>query len=258
MLIRIACDKLEALEDETIFERFNENGRAMDEEACKWEASWRDDANSFLHRPRAFNMAGLGRPDYVADYEHWGRSAFFELGEIVFLTVGLEPHVDLIKEMTETPLHGKSPFPEAVFLTRRADQLSRQFDPHGYSKRVTPDLLLAWINKVKFQVHPGFEAMLSLMVERDLAAEQPSVLKRDSSEDLKKPMEGRELASVSKLLTALAIHEFGYDPTQRRSPIPQEIQDICDQLGLPISSDTIRKYLQMGAKYLPDDWKPDK
>ncbi|MFG5382454.1 hypothetical protein [Yoonia sp. R2-816] len=71
-------------------------------------------------------------------------------------------------------------------------------------------------------------------------------------------MEGRELASLSKLLTAIAIHEYGYDPTQRRSPIPQAIQDTCDKLGLPMSADTIRKYLQIGAKHLPKDWKPDK
>ncbi|MFG5382453.1 hypothetical protein [Yoonia sp. R2-816] len=173
--IKIVRDKLEDLEDETIFTRFDERGRATDEETREWTSTWRSDANDILRRQRAFNMAGLGKPDYLADYEHWGRSAFFELREVVFLSVGLEPHTDLIEEMAEIPQRGKSPFPEAVFLMRRADQLSRQFDPHGYSERVAPEPLFAWINKVSLQVHPGFDAMLSLMVERDVTVE-PQVI----------------------------------------------------------------------------------
>ena len=69
--------------------------------------------------------------------------------------------------------------------------------------------------------------------------------------------EGREVASLAKLLTAIAIEEYGYDPASRRSPIPREIQDIATRLGLSVSQDTIRKYLQMGARYLPKDHQND-
>lgn len=72
------------------------------------------------------------------------------------------------------------------------------------------------------------------------------------------PLEGRELVSVSKLLTAIAIDAYGYDPAAKRGPIPTELQGISDKLGLGVSADTIRKYLQTGAKYLPKDWKADK
>jgi hypothetical protein len=68
--------------------------------------------------------------------------------------------------------------------------------------------------------------------------------------------ENREKTSLSKLLVAVAIDAYGYDPTARRSPIPNEIQNIAAALGLTVSTDTIRQYLQMGARHLPRDWKP--
>ncbi len=54
----------------------------------------------------------------------------------------------------------------------------------------------------------------------------------------------------------MAIDNYGYVPDARRGPIPKEIQDMMAALGLEISQDTIRKYLQIGAKHLPKDWKP--
>lgn len=62
---------------------------------------------------------------------------------------------------------------------------------------------------------------------------------------------------MSKIIAAMAIREYGYDPSSKRGPIPREIEGIAAELGIDITHDTIRTYLQMGARYLPKDWKPN-
>ncbi len=86
---------------------------------------------------------------------------------------------------------------------------------------------------------------------------QSNDIPKDDGKVSDKSLEGREIASMSKLLTAIAITEYGYDTQNRRSPIQREIQELADLLGLSVSQDTIRKYLRTGAKYLLRDWKPD-
>ena len=58
---------------------------------------------------------------------------------------------------------------------------------------------------------------------------------------------------MAKLLTAIAIEEYGYKPNSRRSPIPGEIESICDRQGLPVSKETILKYLRLGTSHLLKD-----
>ena len=60
----------------------------------------------------------------------------------------------------------------------------------------------------------------------------------------------REVQAVARILTAIAIEEYGYVPQAPRSPIPNEIRDITQRAGIPVSPDTIRKYLQIGSKHL--------
>lgn len=61
---------------------------------------------------------------------------------------------------------------------------------------------------------------------------------------------------MAKLLVAIAIEQFGYDPGSKRSPIPTELEDVAARLGLELSHDTILKYLRLGAQHLPKNWKP--
>ena len=57
----------------------------------------------------------------------------------------------------------------------------------------------------------------------------------------------REVRSLARLLTAIAIEEYGYQPSALRSPIPKEMESICDRQGLSVTRDTILKFLRLGA-----------
>lgn len=49
----------------------------------------------------------------------------------------------------------------------------------------------------------------------------------------------------------MAVDGYGYIPTASRSPLPKEIEGVLDRLGIPVSDDTIRKWLKEAAEQLP-------
>ena len=59
--------------------------------------------------------------------------------------------------------------------------------------------------------------------------------------------------SLLKLVIAMAIDGYGYDPEQRKSPVTKEIVEATQKAGIPLDSDTVRKYLKAGAELLPRD-----
>ena len=57
--------------------------------------------------------------------------------------------------------------------------------------------------------------------------------------------------SLLKLVAVLAATGYGYDPTQKKSPIPAQIQNDADLLDISLDVDTIRKWLKESSEYLP-------
>ncbi|WP_143083570.1 hypothetical protein [Nitrosomonas communis] len=54
-----------------------------------------------------------------------------------------------------------------------------------------------------------------------------------------------------RVLAAIAIDAYGYDPEAKKSPIPQEISDVLSKQGISLSSRTIRDFLKEGINLLP-------
>lgn len=64
----------------------------------------------------------------------------------------------------------------------------------------------------------------------------------------------RERKSMLRLIVGLAMQGYRYDPKALRSSIPKEISDNLDLIGLPLDTDTIRKYLREGQELLPPEF----
>lgn len=256
-LIKTITDTLNARDVDWFQGKYGPSGRALNEEAAEEQEIWRREARRMTDKLMPWFEAGLGLPDYVPDFDYWSLIPFFELEEITLLSLGLEP-VDVFKELLATPL---SPNPTVKpvyeFMMRRHELIVRTFGRGNFTSRSKPEELAAWVHAVKLDAHNGFLKMVGSLKGYQ-TINQVGKTNVSSAEDAteRKP-DSREIASMSKLLTAIAIQEYGYSPSDRRSPIPNEIESIADRLGLSVSSDTIRKYLQTGAKYLPKDWKPD-
>jgi len=247
-------NELSKIDDMEIAKRFSVDGIPLLESSKTWANRLRREIDEKFVRLSVWLKIPLFRTRSLADFEHWARSEFLTVDEVVWLSVGLEPEENLMKLIKPYDDNGRTQKLEGVaeYMSRHKETIRRKFDPHDYGHK--PDLatLYSWIKAVNLDVHSGFLNMLKSRFERGKQFGTVK-LRDDDSEQI----DGREKLSMSKLIAAMAIDCYGYDPRARRSDIPNEIQGIADRLGLDISSDTIRKYLKNGSELIPEDWKPE-
>ena len=112
--------------------------------------------------------------------------------------------------------------------------------------RLSADRLLDWIVESEFPTTEAFIGVLKRAGER-------TNLRTSSKNGDNEKLDKREVATVAKVITALAIDGYGYQPNSKRSPIPGELEGVCDRLGLSVSRETILKYLRMGSKFLNEN-----
>lgn len=245
---------LDDFDEGWFLENFDAAGEATDDTAKRKQAAWKLEAERFQKFIFQWYQAGLGRPNLMADFDYWSMMAKFNVVEITLLSLGLEPTDYFRERLDPEKMRRRKTCPADDFATRRLEVFRRKFAQGNLRGTVLPMELVKWVRAVRLDSHPAFLRMIDSIDAR----ENGSILQGTYTQDtvdlgLDRAPEGREVASLSKLLTAIAMDAYGYRPEDRRSPIPREIQDIADRLGLSVSQDTIRKYLQIGAKYLPAD-----
>ncbi|MFC6586056.1 hypothetical protein [Sulfitobacter pacificus] len=241
-------------QDEELLDNFSSTGIPTAEWSKQWVSNYQAEVKAAFSSASKWHRIELFRTKELADFKHWGRSEFLSVNEVVWLSVGLEPKEEFVKAAMpskRTKLDGK--FDEVIeYMTRHREIIRRKFDPNSFGDHPDFKGLQEWIDEVQLEVHPGFANMLAARHKR----KHTNKITGRTDRSLE-PMDGRERASMVKLITAMAIDAYGYDPKSRRSAIPNEIQGIADRLGLEITSETIRKYLKVGAEALPEDWKPE-
>ena len=60
----------------------------------------------------------------------------------------------------------------------------------------------------------------------------------------------KAVTSLLKMVIAMAMEGYRYDPLSLRSQIPSEIVNDVEKLGLSIDADTVRKWLREGTELL--------
>jgi hypothetical protein len=83
---------------------------------------------------------------------------------------------------------------------------------------------------------------------RKLEAEQ----NHPSDQSKEKLLSTRERETLLKLIIGMAVDAYGYDPLATRSPLPKELSQILALQGIPISDDTIRKWLKEATQLWPN------
>lgn len=61
----------------------------------------------------------------------------------------------------------------------------------------------------------------------------------------------RTIETLQKILIAVAMDGYGYDPAARSSTVVGDIQAALDKIGLTVSENTIRTHLKAGAAMVP-------
>jgi len=85
--------------------------------------------------------------------------------------------------------------------------------------------------------------------------EEPTEEQLPSSDNLPtlKKENPKSIDSLTKMVIAMAIDGYGFDPTEKKSPIPGQITQCVETLGFSIDIDTVRKWLKAGADIIPRD-----
>ena len=232
-------------------------------------------------------------PNSRADFLHWAKATYWTLEEAIALSFGKSPEVVNWKRLEQ--YKGVSPFVAEYAKVRdlaiRAKNWKQLYDPVqpgvflAWAKRndfsypekleglvtrygqnigdwkTAYDNLKTNYDALQTQFDELTENTKQIGIERD---ERISALveERDALLGLVaefraagKPLYPKERESVLKLIIGMAIEGYRYDPSISRSPTTKEITDDLSKVGLPISEDTVRKWLKEAAGLLPIDMK---
>ena len=209
-----------------------------------------------LSNPDKFYLMALGaHPHERANFSMWANNDSFTEVELMWLSIGLEPNTHLL-DAFQAFKNGKRGVPRYVGeeAEKRLKIIKRSKTLQSYgSFPISGRNAFEWINSIELRSPSGFRKMLETVALRLEGKAVSAVKIADVGSD---QLDSRERAAMSKLIAAMAIDCYGFDPTAKRSDIPNEIQGIADRLGLQLSTNTIRKYLRQGSELLPDDWEP--
>jgi hypothetical protein len=224
-----------------------------------------------------------------ADFGYWAKLSYWSIEEAVALVLGRDPKHANRKGIG--PYLQVSPF--ARLYEQTLELANRAVGVQQLTNATLPGAFLAWAKRYDIAVPVELEVAVTKYGHfirdwktlHDQAAEQRDAgLQRESklAEAIKilkghideqqrqtktaaksapeganppKEADPRELESLRKLSIGLAIVAFGYDPAERRTNTVSEIASDLAQLGIPLSDDTIRKHLKLGAELLPPGWQ---
>lgn len=204
-------------------------------------------------RSRGKLIAMGAYPDELADYKHWALRDKFTNDEFVWLSIGLEPVAylsDFLGNGSGKAIERQTDIGIEANRRKQIFDRSRDFDP--FSKSVAIDVAHDWFAKVELATPDGFAPMLETGWKR-LRGEIEGQPEKAMTNSIEKSPDPREIRSMARLITAIAIAEYGYDPTVKRSPIPNRIESICALHGLEVTADTIRRYLKIGGDIAVDE-----
>jgi hypothetical protein len=211
-----------------------------------WLKDLRRDLDRLKQTEPPWHAGGFGHPAHRADFDYWSKMATFSIDELLCLSLGIEPASFDKDSLARLEKKEKSAnlWPSLIFLLRRKEQLERRFGPYS----ISPNDFLEWRDQVAFDAHPDFVRLLRLYHAggKQPTSQAGSGLKADK----------REIDKIALLFTAMAMELYGYQPKASRSQVPKEIADRAASLGLSVTDDTVRKYLKLGASFLPEGWDP--
>lgn len=233
----------------------------------------------------------FNQPHAAADFDHWCKAEHWSLDEAIALVMGKAPEIvswDKIKAFSNI-----SPFVKQYArlrdLAERAKVWQKLFDPvlpviflkWAEDNDISmPAELQGNVTKLRGKLvdwKKNYDELRSMYDQHihdwkgiaekrknlldasylridELQAELAAIKDAPPVSDPAKPQSPIERQSMLKAIYAMAARGYGYDPTQKRSTIVSEIVTDLELTGLPLSEDTIRRYLKEALENL-GEWK---
>ena len=260
-LFALSQDNFSALYQKTVEER----GRLAE------IAARRDEEARFFNQRSA-----------LADYHYWTKADYWTLDEAIVLALGRDPNV--VTAANLAPFRLTSPFVANFLrlqnLALRAKATGKLFDP------VLPVLFVAWaIDKgidipapmrdlimaqaapIDWEGHSKKQSDLIELLEKRVTRQQTEIdtLRASLAESearasaIPAPAEATakkqspvERDNMLMVILAVAVDAYGHKPETDRSTTVSDIRNAVEKLGLALSDDTIRRYLNKGEALVPE------
>lgn len=197
-------------------------------------------------------------------FDYWAKASFWKIEEATALLLERNPKVvtlEAAKADRKGSRIGRS-FKDLHELLRRA-YLARQI-----GEKSTPGRLLAWAKRNRIPVPADLETAVRDhghqvadwktafdQKQQDAVGlqERLAVLEqnRAASPSPQQELGTRERESLLRLIIGMAVKGYAFAPHSGRSAVPKEIANDLELLGIPLSDDTVRKYLREGTELLP-------
>ena len=218
------------------------------------DAFWNDDDPADDRTADEF----FGR-DPSADYSYWSRVAHLTPEEAAALAFGFDPRIVHWNNLEGRDHPFVKIFADRVRVIRRAQEIGELLE------RIRPVEFIEWAKKKGIDFPSEFESAVQLrgngfrdwqadyaqlVEERDALAAEVQRLREKTS--LSKPLLQSEREAMLKIIAAMAVKGYSY-VADGNSKVPQEITDDAAGIGIAVDVKTVRKYLQVAARFYSKD-----
>ena len=180
-----------------------------------------------------------------SDYKFWARKSIWTPDEAALLSLGFVP-TDSVVGMFEK-LDDQSSL-KCLLLKEFSERFNLIIDANRSGELNAdgnPVDLLKWFIRLEFELPKGL-AETVFRIQTTERFEKPSGVQESQYSD-------REKQTLLKLVAAMAVGGYGFNPASSRNPATKDIQSDLDQLGIGLDQKTILKWLREAANNLPDD-----
>jgi hypothetical protein len=185
---------------------------------------------------------------------NWALAPTWTLEEGACLANNLSPRLMLGRDSFPRP------HPAADSVNRLLEFALRARRQRQISSHPTPAEFIAWSEGVGFP----FDAKWLKTIGEPRVDDGPAI--REAMDSISTPNPAAEPTqappipeqepgtrtreTMLKIIIGLAVDGHGYDPRSRRSEVPGSVAKELSALGIPVTAETVRKYLDEGAKLL--------
>jgi hypothetical protein len=189
---------------------------------------------------------GFGHPSFAPDFDYWEKMPSLSLMEATLLSVGADPKEFTVDELYELKRQKSDKLWASLrFLLQRYDLFFRVFPSAPMGKGpMSMVRFYEWVKEVELDIHPEFRMALSRRF--DGTVRSTSTAEATPSEKL----------SLLKMIAAMAIEQYGYDPSAQKNDAVKALCDDLDGLGIGLDPKTIRKWLKEACALIDSENLP--
>lgn len=192
------------------------------------------------------------------DWDHWLNMASVTVDEAIFLSLNVDPRIKSVRNLASkkglTESDGLKLKERLAPYTDRLSQVESALVARVLPSFIRHAPLPLDRSKIQVGLQDFIKWVKTLTINWDLPAELESLINaklptRDSP---------REIASYQKILVALVVKQYNYDPSDEKSPVTSQIRGRLEAVGLSLDDETIRKCLKNSARHLKPGSLPQK